>query len=145
MIVFSQKHKTAKPGSETEPAEILEFKDTAKLCPVKHLKIRLKQTQVSEDRQAAVHQLFQTACARGETNFTRWKRWCWRVNELAQCGECGRGQQCPGQNRGVPLQTRGWQLGQRSSVCKVLQERLARFCWMGFFTIKCETVGLLIS
>ena len=84
MIVFSQKHKTTKPGSETEPAEILEFRDIAKLCPVKHLKIHVEQTQVSEERQAAVHQLFQTACACRETNFARWKRCCWRVRAWTQ-------------------------------------------------------------
>ena len=85
MIVFSQKHKATKPGSETGPAEILEFRDIAKLCPVKHLKIHFEQTQVSEERQAAVHQLFQTACACGETNSARWKRCCWRVRAWTHC------------------------------------------------------------
>ena len=45
VIVFSQKQKTTKPGSHTEPAEILEFRDNAKLCPMQHLRIYLEQTQ----------------------------------------------------------------------------------------------------
>ena len=44
VIIFSQKHKTTKPGSHTESVKILEFRDNAKLCPVKHLKIYLEQT-----------------------------------------------------------------------------------------------------
>ena len=121
VIIFSQKHKTTKLGSHTESVKILEFRDNAKLCPVKHLKIYLQQT--SSRRKGK--QPFQTVCTCEETNFRTVDKdgagqcWCgpWTVQgALHMTCQTKEG-------RALTDSSQGWQLGQRSSICKDLQER----------------------
>ena len=54
--IFSEKHKTSKPGAHTEPSEILAYVENPKLCLVKHLKAYIEKTQ--EHRKSADSKLF---------------------------------------------------------------------------------------
>ena len=54
--IFSEKHKTSKPGAHTEPSEILAYVENPKLCLVKHLKAYFEKTQ--EHRKSADSKLF---------------------------------------------------------------------------------------
>ena len=170
VIVFSQKHKTTKPGSHTELEEILEFRDNVKLCPVQHLRIDLEQTQSRRKGK----QLFisyskpfisysKPHAPVGKQTFARWiktvlasagvdtEKYKAHSTHSASCSA--------GQKRACPyrpfskLAAGPAKQCLRSFISKKSDQILAKFYWMAFFTIKSENVliylfhltGLLVT
>ena len=80
-IIFTDIHKTSKPGNHTAPADVLAFSDS-KLCLVNHLKLYIERTK---DRRKSDGSLF-LACAKPYTAVSRgtFSRWVKAV--LAEAG-----------------------------------------------------------
>lgn len=109
VIVFSSKHKTTKPGFHTEPAEILEFTDNEKLCPVRHLKKYLTVTKPLRKGKQLFISYSKPHCAVGKQTFSRWIKAVLRsagIDTKKYTAHSTRSASCSAaEKRGVPFKT----------------------------------------
>ena len=130
--IFSEKHKSSKPGAHTEPSEILAYVEKPKLCLVKHLKAYFEKTQ--EHRKSADSKLFLCYTKPfGPVSRNTFSRWVKSVLAKAgidtgkYTGHSTRAASCSAVAERASLHTvlkaAGWKW--ESTFAKILQERRA--------------------